>query len=624
MMRHLMRKELASMRPFLVLLALLTLITLFDITTRTVTEAYADLVRATGLHWKTEAGLLLVLAFALGSGMVAREQDEGTLAFLDGLPVTRGAVFLAKLATAGACIFVFSLVGPALSLAAIEVLHRSTDVPVGLAAPGWLAARYALLSLLGVALGMACGAMRQLAWLVLGLLAMLVAILHQSWPRVGAALDPTGLVAQGWSTQGFGGETVAAACAVTLLCLAVAWLLFAGAGGARMQRLGELGQSRPAQVMLYGLSIGTFVAYAVITSQERGGSDDRDEEAGAEQVAREEDAARRFRSRHYVFSAPKGFARGPELSGRADAAFADAAALLGLDPAAQEAIDVDLSGSVRHTAGVAALHRIRMRVEDDWYDTLVHETMHVLAARLAGAEHNRELDKMKLLNEGLAHWAEPGRRASAARRAADELAAAVPMRRRLLNSDLLLGDGKLARHLDWEAVYPLGAQLVEALVARYGDAAPARVLATLGKPDFPREQSGHALYRIAFQRAGYDLDLVMFDYAERLKTLAEQHAAAIDALPRPRALLLQRDGRVGIALRFDRPLAPGQRPLVRFRPRADSPVHEYTIVAHMRRSGGLPVAWLPREQVADEQVCFQGGIASGGRIDYEPWSCLPL
>ena len=47
-----------------------------------------------------ELALQIVLGFALGSNLLVREIDDGTLNFLDGLPLTRGAIFVAKIKAA--------------------------------------------------------------------------------------------------------------------------------------------------------------------------------------------------------------------------------------------------------------------------------------------------------------------------------------------------------------------------------------------------------------------------------------------------------------------------------------------------------------------------------------------
>jgi hypothetical protein len=248
----------------------------------------------------------------------------------------------------------------------------------------------------------------------------------------------------------------------------------------------------------------------------------------------------------------------------------------------------------------------------------------VIESWIAGGERGRGLDKMSLFNEGLAHWAEPAYRNDADMRRQGNLAVASMFRRHLLNQDELLDDRSLQRNIDWRLQYPLGAALIEALVKRYGQDAPRRVLATLAQPDFPPSLEGYELYRSAFQRAGFDLNLVLNDYALELKRWSETFAAAIDSMPRPRGMLVREDGRVGIAVLLDTPLAKGQRLVVQFRPRADSRIDEVLAVERFEQHRGRPVAWLALDQVAGNQVCYQVGVRNALYDMVEPWSCLPL
>lgn len=629
MTRMLITKELASMRPFLILLAVMVALTLFDAATSRLADSHADLIRFGDWDWDVEAGFLLVLGFALGSGLIAREQEEGTLAFLDGLPVRRRTVFLTKLGVASTCIFLYALIAPLLAWANVLVLRRSVDVPIEFIALATLLARYALLAIYAVALGLLCGFLRQMSWIVFALLAMGVTLLTLEWPRAGAALNPTALVAEGWATRGWGGDVVVVSSALTLLWLGMGYGLFRSAGGAWLERLAALAQRRALQYGLYALAAALLIAVALISqgnenTEDTEGSGHVDSPVTAASTVAPPKAAATRSTAHYTFKAPAGEKVDPALFAQADAMYRHAAGLLGLGHDQARRIDVDLSGSVAHTSGIAALNRIRMNADGDWADTLAHETVHVLAARLAGAEHNRELDKMALFNEGLAHWAEPSRQRDAEVRAVDDLTVAILMRRGLLSGDMLLTDGGIEHQFDWEMKYPLGAKLIEALVARYGKDAPARVLGALADPDFPRDLKDEGLYRVAFQMAGFDVNLVMFDYAERARTLAQEYAAVIDALPRARGMLVRGADRVGVAIKLDRPIGAAQRLIVRFRPKPDSAVHEYTVVTALDRSAALPVGWLALDRVPGNRVCFQIGVVAHGRTVYEPWNCLPL
>lgn len=623
MKRVLIAKEWAGMRPFAWLLVVLVLLDLLELATGDLYAWHRSFTLFAGTRWTESAFLSLLLSFAMGSGLLARELEDGTLAFLDGLPVRRSEVFLSKLMVAGACLFVYAAATPVLGWALQAWLRHSVDEPVAAASVGWLGLRYVLLLAAGLALGLLFGFLRYLAWALLAIGAAALMLLRGAWPRAGTALDPTQLIADGWSTQGWGGDTVWTVAALTVACLAAAWLLFAGAGGAGMLRLARLAQKRAFVIAMCAAGVIALVV-ALVLARDKG----KDEPDGDLPVAvagkAVEQRSKKVVTAHYTFNVPAGRAVDERELKEADAAFSAAARALSVEIGEAPLIDVDLAGSIKHTAGLARHNRIRVNLEPGWQNTLVHETVHVIASWLAGGERGRGLDRMSLFNEGLAHWAEPAYRDDAEMHRLESLAVAAMFRRHLLSQDELLDNRTLERKLDWRLQYPLGAGLIEVFVKRYGKEAPRRVLAALAQPDFPPELEGYELYRSAFQRAGFDLNLVLNDYALELKRGSEAFAAAIDRMPRPRGLLVREAGRVGIAVQLDTPLAKGQRLVVQFRPRADSRIDDVVAVDRLEQYGQRPVAWLPLDQVAGNQVCYQVGVRNRYYDMVEPWSCLPL
>jgi hypothetical protein len=629
MKRVLIAKEWVGMRSFVWLLAALAIVSLADIAAGTLYALHRHHTLYEGGHWAVQGMLVLVLAFTLGAGLLARELEDGTLAFLDGLPLRRRDVFLAKLAVAGGCLFLFAIVEPVAGWLLHLALRHSVDEPVAAATLGALALRNVVLVGMGLGLGLLFGFVRNLAWALFAMACALVMVLRSAWPRAAAAIDPTGLVADGWATQGFGEETAWTVLGLALACLALAYGLFAHAGGATMARLARIAERRGVVPIAYA---GAIVLLCVAAYAERDAPGaDTDGASGAhgrDAVVVDRPAARRaprkIATAHYVFNVPAGMAIEERDLMAADRAFDSALKALSITMRGGEPIDVDLAGSVANTDGLAAHDRIRINVHPGWENTLVHETVHVVAERLAGEAHRGELYRMRVFNEGLARWAEPERRASAQRRGAEDLAVATVFRRRQLGQDNLLDADALARDLDWELAYPLGARLVDALVARYGGDAPVRVLLALNQAAFPRDLNGYELYRSAFQLAGFDLNLVLNDYALGLRRLDAAYGPVIDALPRPRGLLVRDDGRVGIAVQLDRQAASDEQFRVRFRPRDDSGRHELVVVRRLDRRGARLVAWAPPAQVANDKICYQIGVATDFAVVYEPWSCLPL
>jgi hypothetical protein len=324
-------------------------------------------------------------------------------------------------------------------------------------------------------------------------------------------------------------------------------------------------------------------------------------------------------TRHYTFSYPAQQSESVRLLLLgADEVFGNVATQLDVEGGAS--IDVDLSGSINNTEGTAYVDRIRMNPAGEArLGVLAHETTHVFANRLAGGENERELRKMEAFNEGLAHWVEQSLFEKAGVSEFDRLQVAIVSQRHMVSARQLTDMDALERDVDRNLVYPLGAALVDALVRRYGRDAPKKLLLTLGNPEFPRDLKGFALWQAAFQLSGFDLTLVLDDYAQTVKGWETEFASLLADLPRPRGSLVRDDDSVGVAMRLDNALPAGWRTVVRFRPREDSPLRDYA-TRRVRDN----VAWQPLSSIANERVCFQPGVGNRDVVIYEAWICLPL
>ena len=231
---------------------------------------------------------------------------------------------------------------------------------------------------------------------------------------------------------------------------------------------------------------------------------------------------------------------------------------------------------------------------------------------------------MTVFNEGLAEWVEGGVTAPGSANERHELAAAIVSTRRLLTPRQLTDYSAFATAVDENLKYPLGAFFIERFVKRYGPAAPKTLLQTLAGEDFPRELGGYALWQTAFQLSGFDLDLVLDDYARHLKSLGLKYARQIAELPRPRGILVTQDKGYAVALRFDLPLPAKASALVRFRPGKASDSARYRTSYSALSAAGKYTAAVPGGIVTGGEICLQPGLYYGGIIIYEPWVCLPV
>jgi hypothetical protein len=562
-----------------------------------------------------------LISFAVGSGLLVREIDDGTLAFLDGLPLTRAQSFFAKLLIAMMVLLIYPVGYLGLLLAEHLIARGSLDHDVHLQL---LATKFTLIFMLtasGLACGLLLGFLRSLCWLSLALLAIGIKILSNSWPRF-SALNPV----EAFTIQPVGPhlrlpfESAAVQLSIMLLFGLASFLAFNAAGAGRRRQL-ELRLSRPFVSALVAVATiaAVFGAIVMYGRSASGGHARTVSEGKPNTVQFTPTAPGHAETRHYTFSYPAQQSDSVQpLLLHADEVFGNVATQLGIDGGAS--IDVDLSGSINNTEGTAYFDRIRMYANGEMaLSVLAHETTHVFANRLAGGENERELRKMETFNEGLAHWVEQTLFEKAGVSEFDRMQAAIVSQRHMISPRQLTEMDTLERNVDRNLVYPLGAALVDALLRRYGPGAPKTLLATLGRPDFPRDLEGFALWQAAFQLSGFDLSLVLDDYAQRTKDWEIEFASQLADLPRPRGSLVRGEDSVGVAVRLDNALPTAWRIVVRFRPRENSPLSDY--VTHRARDN---VAWQPLSSIANERVCFQPGISNRNVVIYEAWNCLPL
>lgn len=618
----LLKKELRDQRPFL---ALGIVLSCFDVA-ETLLDFPDMLTLGRSFPQLTDfaSQLLLVLAFAVGTGLLVREQDDGTLRFLDGLPVTRLELFVTKLCVAVGVLLVY----PAVRTAEAAVLHlisRHSLAPE--VHPGLLLVPLfinAVLVLQGLALGMLLGTLRTLAWATAATLGVLVFKLGEWVPRA-KNLNPFHLL--DLHLTGLRWDAPMEALAVqgglaATLCLMVA----AAYSGARGQRLLRLVQAtrRPfwSAVVLVLTVVSVVWAIGVAGSDDpkkkRGDGDENEPKVAGAEFAEAQPAY--IATKRYTFRYPAFRASVVKpLAEKADAAFDQVSELL--PPGGDKPIDVDMSGSRANTLGTAFHDRVRMQAEEENADeVLIHETAHVLAARMLDEAGGTRLSRLPMFNEGLAQWVAYRAPGGEQRRERDAFAAAVVFSRHDVKLDELADFDRFEKKQDKGLQYPLGALFVETVAERYGDQAPRHLLETLAKPDFPNQPRGLLLYQALFQIAGYDLSVVADSFFQKLEATAKARAEEIAALPRLRGVVEAGKKRLRIKVLSDKPLLTEKSIIVRVRPTADADLTDYR-AWYALDDGTIE---LDRDDIALDTVCFQPGLRHQKTVFYEPWQCQPV
>ena len=564
--------------------------------------------------------LYWLIAFAIGTGLAVREQDDRTLAFLDGLPVSRSRVFFVKCAVMTLLI----LAGPLLELLAVSALHLMSRGSLDRDLHGALLLQagglQALFLLNGLMLGGAFGRLRSLTWAAAGLAVTAVILFIDRVPRA-ALLDPLTLLDWQWTNAVIvvDGETVRTQLAVTVIAALLAWQGFVRAGKGRL----SLNLSGPIVGAVVAVATIGMLGTALVMIM-------RPFDASLPSPGSGEETSYQFEpsppaqtvTSHYRISYPAHEADGAlELAGGADAVFERVHELLGVPPG--DVIDVDASGSAPNTHGMAFHGRLTMELNTDpeVLAVLAHETAHVVSHRVAGDERDWLWQAAGTLNEGLASWVETRFRARAERE--DErmlLLAAMHSRRELLIEELA-DPVVILTVRDVSVEYAAGEALIAALVRLHGDGAVARLLQAFADPRLPSDLRGYALWQSTFQLAGFDLGAVVDEFYRGVEEYAAANAERIAALPRPRVVLVRLGRSVGAMLVVDSPRSGSTQHelVIRFRPAPDSPMTDYQ---QFDAATNEPV-WPQGRTMRGGRICVQPGVKIGAEVLYEPWTCLP-
>lgn len=622
MIYALMKKEVRSMLPFLWLSLAMLVAELVNLLWMPL--AVEDFGTSMSTFALGLAMYQIAFGFTLGTGLLVREIDEGTLDFLDALPLTRSAIFVAKFASAMLMLAILPVCLIGLIAFQHLVMNNSLDQELHPGLMGILFGLSMLVAALGVSLGMLLGFLRSLAWLMLFVCVAAISMLQDVAPALSAALNPANLLEPrftGVSWQ-FPFVTLWTQLAAGFLFALLAYALFRSSGGV-LPRVRKWHKAR--RFLFLPLVIGlVLVCGAGFVNWARHQQSDKSKADGSQLAGVDFTPAASVQAatRHYTFSYPStSSARATPFIRRADQTFTDVAALLEIEGGGT--IDVDLNGTTNNHAGTAYHSRIRMHIgATRTMDTLAHETAHVFAGRLAGGETGRHLDRMIVLNEGLAEWVE-SKLSGATDMSEHGFAAAVVSRRSLFKPRDLPDFDKWSLTRDENLKYPLGAIFIDRMIQRYGAAAPKTLLKTLGRPDFPRGLTGYALWQTAFQISGYDLDLVLNDYAGVLKEFGEQHAYTIDNLPRPRGSLAKTSNGYAVKLVMDRELPDGASLEVRFLPGLSSKSSLFLNMPAIPSPKGTMHAVVLKDRIINDKVCFFPGIRYRGVSIRESFTCLP-
>ena len=619
-MRSLFRKELRAARPFLALVLFFGSLNWLFMLLAEYPDQY-PLSKLMSEESRSSSQILtFIVAWALAAGLLVRERDEGTLTFLDALPVSRAQIFLCKFVVALGVLWLlpltellFNITFHALSRTSIETgFHWNI-----LLTPALLDGTACVIFL---SFGLAMSFLRRFALLVLGLLVWVLVLLKE-WEvpyvpllDIFSLSDPV-FAGQRWLVPWakLGVQLVLAG-----VCAGIAFVSFQFTGDAA-QRLGAKAQRWRAGALLGGLAFAAIIALWMGLAVWFASKSDLTDQP---RVHYSDWATSRVQTERYQFLYPENRSDAVRpLLERADAVEGKVREFL--RAASPGRIVVDMTDALPRHAGVAHWKKVQMNLPYDSAEldvnalaaVLGHETTHVYIDHVSKSRLNHLFNSTRFFHEGLASYLEYRLFLPPSRLASSRRVAAVMRARGEVKFEELVDDEALSLKRDRDIVYALGEVFVAALVKRRGDAAPADVLRAFARDGAPKDLKKLALWQDTFQAAGYNLSDVTDEFFAELDRAVTEHRAFVNSVPRLQGAV-QRSADYIRVRGSHKGKAPGTM-VCRFRSRGDTDSRFYE-EPDPDSEGNFEV---DRSRYAERSFWYQLGWKVGGTSQplYESW-----
>lgn len=589
-------KEWVSLRPFAILLFALFVFGLFFVQISEFVDMYPAWENMFG-EADTIAIVNFVLCVVVSIGLMVREKDDGTLLYLDGLPITRTSVYCAKWLIAVGLIITVNFFWLLEGFLYDQFSDTSATEPSSLRYYAVFGLLENFLVLFFVSVIVCFSFLRRWALLVLGALFWFVFWLRRLQVPYAEYLNPFTLIQRPLEPSDPWQIPWVQIGVLTSVGFA-AWIIGLIAFNTRT---GPLGPSRKwfqnswigkatggcAIVMIPIVWLGLFAAS--LFDEEEIYSDEpyvpevvleraKSVSGGNEIMTKESD--------HFQFVYRKKDTAGmkPFITG-ADEVFEKVADYLMVsDEVRSIRIVVDLTSALgSHNAGQAYWKKIRMGLPKDTAEALAilgHEATHVFIDQMTDGRLEESFSATRWFHEGIASeiefdlFREPNETEDYERWLALSSAWGE------VQFSELVEDGLLNVKRDKFIVYPAGMVWIEALIEVYGKGAPTALLTAIARPDGPRKLGGLARWRDACLAAGYDLEKIRANFRSRLKGLREKHAATTDKFPEvTEGTVTRKNGRITVhpelSEGWNENLPEGAEMICRMRARPGSPAFEW-------------------------------------------------
>ncbi|MDF1823537.1 MAG: ABC transporter permease [Verrucomicrobiales bacterium] len=586
-----------SLRPFAWLLAALFLAGLILVQATEYFDEYPFWGNVMSDPFAVSA-VTFILSMVVALGLMVRESDEGTLLYLDGLPVRRITVYFSKWLIAVLLILCLNFLWVVEGLVYDWFSRTSASPPTPWRSIGVFVALESFLSVFFVTLLIGFSFLRRGALLALGAVFWLVFWLKSMQVPYAELLDPF-LLIQTPSEMDTRWEWPVLQLAFMSVVLVAIWWIGFGLFSIRPGWSGNF--SRLMRDTWWGKLTGgcsivliavVWIGLLTVTSWDEGMEEAHDAIADLEaeqdliregnNVLTEESLYFRFIFRGKVEK------RMNHVIAGADSVYEKVADFLKVpEEMREDLITVDLSSPLAsHNAGQAYWKKIRMALperpgkgkkrEAETFAILGHELTHVFIDQLTKGRLEESFDSARWFHEGLASYVEFKRFRPAGAENGYLRWVGLASHWGEVHFSEMVENNVLSSLRDPFLAYPAGYLWVDSLVRVYGDDAPAKLLTAIGREEGPRKLQGMALWRDACLATDFDLERVRSDFRVQLKELRAKYRKRLGSLPEvTEGKASRKGGKILVIPEFPEEwkegIPEGFSLVCRMRPRLDSP-----------------------------------------------------
>lgn len=514
---------------------------------------------------------VILFGMLIGARALSQEREEETQSFLDGLPISRSAIFWHK-ALAAWLVFASCLVVEVVGELILQMPSQTSVSEV----TQWslYPLEFSLVMLFGI--------------MVIGL-SMLASFVRGHFPLIAGLviwsfiwLRSQGGDLAAWLNSQLFFEDAAEVTMKTLLghggiaiiALLLSWLFFQWRDGRVSIQLAHFADSRYYSWLGWPLRCCALVVWVFalkdVSNEDKNKSHDAPEiiAAGEKKAATSKASFVGFanhRTDNYevVFRQSQREKMHPLFSGM-DQVHEQVAMFFQHPPSRDAPIVLDVASIVaRHAGGQTNWKKIRLPLNkdvsrDEFYSILRHETGHVFIEELSQGAATAYFQHMRAFHEGVATTVQLSDlgKYSTEQRLKYERTAALADERGRISIELLCDNDALCEKRDPNVVYPLGLIFADALLEVGGPELPKNVLTNLRQnPPAPGADTA-TLWRHVLQASGTSLDHILSAYATRLKALKEREKSFIGKHP-----IIKSDMREEAVHLIIRPKRPDETPI---------------------------------------------------------------